>query len=142
MDSRFASKHIAAQWETLCRSARSSAAQLSQGCIDAAASLLNAQASRFCERPAPSTRDQLNTVYTQRMSLSARLTAIRRADAMAQAHPSVQDEILKEVATFCNGDLPGSGAAFLDLQRRNLELTAAIAALCEEGAAAAATDSK
>lgn len=138
MNVSFSENYISLQWATLCNSARASATQLSQGCLEATAALMRTQAAHFCDHPTPSTRDQLNAAYTRRMALSARLTAIKRADAMARAHPDVKDRILAETAAFCDGDFPGSGSAFLELQKRNLELTTKIADLCDGAAAARA----
>ena len=130
MDSSFTAKHISSQWATLCKSAQSSAKQLAEECHEAAAALMNSEADRFCRLPAPTTRDQLNAAYTRRMALSARLTAIKRAEALARANPDVMEQILAETARFCDGELPGDGETFLALQKRNLELTARIADLC------------
>ena len=124
------SDFIAGQWATLCRSARSNATRLSEGASSKAAEFIDTELGRFCEVEPPFDKESLESAYTQRMALSARLTAISRADAMAQAHPVAAPEIHSRLGQFCQDDLPHTSDAFLDMQLQNIELTKAVVAIC------------
>jgi len=91
---------------------------------------MQTELGRFCQIEPPLDKDSLESAYTQRMALSARLTAISRADAMAQSHPHAAQEILSRLRDFCQGDLPAGSDAFLDMQLRNIELTKAVSDVC------------
>lgn len=124
---------IAHQWSTLCDSAHTNVSRLSEGLSDAAIELMQAELDRFCALDPPQDKSALHAAYTQRMALSARLTAISRADAMARVHPGSAANILAEVGRFCDGDLPADDDDFLEMQRSNIELTETVADLCEAG---------
>lgn len=126
---------LAKQWATLCGSAHATARQLGAKCSERAVTLQRQEVERFCCKPAPQTKEELERAYTHRTALAARLTAIDRADAIARQHPQATDEIFQEIASFCEAELPTEVEEFLDMQRRNLELNARISELCaaEEG---------
>lgn len=128
-------KLIANHWNTLCKSATASAEQLAQACQEqTSAAAMRQAAQRFCQHSPPQSRQELQAAYTRRMSLSAHLTAIARADAMAVAHPAAKDRILEELQKLCAEDFADDGDSFIEFQRRNLELTEAISAICFEDA--------
>ena len=127
---------IASQWATLCHSAQASTAKLRQDASRKAAELMAGEAEKFARIGPPQDKETLEAAYTQRMGLSARLTAIARADAMARLHPDCAAEILSQVGEFCADDLPPSSDQFLAMQGRNIELTATIAELCRRDFAA------
>lgn len=133
------SSFIASQWETMCQSARSNASGLIHGASRQAAELMQAESDRFCSHEPPRDKDALESIYTRRMALSARLTAIARADAMARAHPKVAADILSQVRRFCEDDLPASSDIFLEMQLRNIELTRTVAGICEADMVSQAT---
>lgn len=127
---------IASQWATLCHSAHTTSSRLTDGVTASAAELMAAESSRFCRIAPPQDKESLEAAYTRRMGLSARLTAIARADAEGRLHPDCAAEILAEVQEFCATDLPQSSDQFLSMQQQNIELTARIVAICERDFAA------
>lgn len=120
------------QWSVLCASARTNAERLGQGASAAAIAIMQSEADKFCDLTAPVDKGALHLAYTRRMGLSVRLTAISRADAMAEAYPGAADKIFQEVEKFCQASLPMGDDDYLDHQLQNLALTSKLADLCRQ----------
>jgi len=123
--------YLQTQWSTLCESAQANTSRLTQGACPSAAKLMLEEANRFCDSGPPTDKVSLEAAYTRRMALSARLTAIARADAMARKSSEAAPEILTHVCQFCEGDLPDTSDAFLEMQLANIQLTRTIAKIYE-----------
>lgn len=121
---------IASQWSTLCHSARTNASRLMEGASPWAVELMTSESNRFCEGAPPQDKNALESAYTRRMALSARLTAISRADALAQAHPAAAPDLHAQLREFCEEHLPDASDEYLDMQLRNIELTKTVVAIC------------
>ena len=124
--------YIVAQWNMLCRSATSTLARLQAGASPSAVELMRIETERFCSQNAPKCKDELEAAYTQRMALSARLTAITRADAMAGDFPHSAASIYVQLREFCRDALPTLSDDFLAMTMRNMELTRCLANICEQ----------
>ncbi len=120
------------QWAVLCASARTNAERLGNGATETAVAIMQSEADKFCGLSAPVDKSDLHLAYTRRMGLSVRLTAISRADAMAQAYPGAAENIFQEVERFCQNDLPVGDDDYLDYQLQNLALTAKLSDLCRQ----------
>lgn len=119
------------QWSILCQSAQDNASRLASGASATASELIHRESGRFCRLDPPSSKEALNSAYTRRMALSARLTAITRADAVANAHPAAAENVFDEVRKFCDADLASTSEDFLEMQVANLKLTSQICSICE-----------
>ncbi|MDB5340966.1 MAG: hypothetical protein JWN70_6585 [Planctomycetaceae bacterium] len=121
---------VAGRWQQVKKAARSRADVMSQMCSDPFREFIQTLANQFCLQQTPQTTDELLFRTSQSVALSSILNSISSASTMASIHPDVQDQILKEVTTYCEPGLPTNETELGEVLHRDQALSSSVSAIC------------
>jgi hypothetical protein len=123
---------VASQWALMTDLAQSFVFSTARGCPGSAAGMMTAEGQKFLGQRAPAKADELPGCLTQHMAVTAKISAIAHAYAMARMHPNVAEEIYAETKKFCDHDLPCTTEGLAELQKQVQAVTTAILRICRE----------